>query len=107
MRARTIAYIFQTIETLERELALLKALVQQSISEEAIEQDNILADAEYIPEETDQEILVDAEIIEDDTKPPAKPTSRREQRLEGRRRAKEWAKMLSSYKKGDNSNTTS
>jgi hypothetical protein len=106
MRGRTIAYIFETIKNLERELAFLKALVQQSISEDGVEHDSILADAEYFPVETDHEILVDAEIIEDDTKPAAKPT-KKEQLIEARRRAQEWAKTLPSNKKRDDSDTIS
>lgn len=92
MRGRTIAYIFETIENLERELAFLKTLVQQSISVDDTVEDSILVDAEYFLDETEQDILVDAEIIAD-AKPPAKPT-RKEQRLEARRRATEWAKTL-------------
>jgi hypothetical protein len=47
MRGRTVAYIFETIKNLKRELAFLKALVQQTISEEEIGQDSILVDAKY------------------------------------------------------------
>jgi hypothetical protein len=55
MRGRTVAHIFETIENLEQEIALLKALVQQAISKEEIGPDSILVDAEYF-EETEQEI---------------------------------------------------
>jgi hypothetical protein len=103
MKDRTIAYIFATIENLERELAFLKALVQQSISEDEVTQDSILADAEYLLDETEQDILVEAEVIED-TKPPARPT-KKERRLEGRQRAKEWAKTLPSNQKRDPGDT--
>lgn len=98
-RNQTVAHIFETIESLKLEIALLKALVQQAISEEEIGQE-ILVDAAYC-EDIEQEILVDAEIVED-TKPRAKPT-KKEQRLEARRRAQDWAKSLTKKRKTSDS----
>jgi hypothetical protein len=103
MRGRTVAYIFETIKNLERELAFVKALVQQTISEEEIGQDGILVNAKYF-EETEQEILVNAEIIED-TKSQAKPT-KKEQRLEAHQRAQMWAELLPNNKEKGESDAT-
>lgn len=62
------AYILLTIKNLDKEVAFLKALVQQVISKgENIGQDNIIVDADYIRENKD-EILVDG-ITVGDTKP--------------------------------------
>ena len=91
MRGRTVGHIFELIENLEREIALLKVLVQQAISDEEIGQDILVDDVAYLDGSTDQDsILVDAEIIEEDAKPRAK-ASKKEQLLEARRRAREWA----------------
>jgi hypothetical protein len=85
MRGRTVGHIFELIENLEREIVLLKILVQQAISDEEIGQ------GAYLGGSTDQDsVLVDAEIIKEDAKPRAK-ASKKEQLLEARRRAREWA----------------
>ena len=91
MRGQTIDHIFELIENLEREIALLKVLVQQAVSDDKIGQDILVDDVAYLYSSTDQDsILVDAEIIEEDAKPRAK-ASKKEQLLEARRRAREWA----------------
>jgi hypothetical protein len=89
MRGRSVAHIFEVIENLEREIALLKALVQQAISDEEIGQDILVDDVAYLGGDQDS-ILVDAEIVEDDAKPRAK-LSKKEQIREARRRATDWA----------------
>ena len=90
MKGLTVGHIFELIEDLEREIALLKVLVQQAISDEAIGQDIRVDDVAYVGGRTDQHsILVEAEIIKEDTKPRAK-ASKKEQLLEARRRAREW-----------------
>lgn len=71
---QTIAEILTTIERLERELASLKGLVQQAISEESIG-NKIFVDATFL-DATDHEIVVDAKIIED-SKPRAKTKGER------------------------------
>lgn len=87
MQSKTAAYILTTIENLEKEVAFLKALIQQAISEDA-DEDHFIVDAEFVDDDT---IIVDG-IGEPDSKPSAtKPPSRKEQRKEGRRRAQEWA----------------
>jgi hypothetical protein len=88
MKRRTVGHIFALIENLEQEIALLKILVQQAISDEEIGQDILVDDVAYLDHQ--DSILVDAEIIEEDTKPRAK-ASKKEQILEARRRAREWA----------------
>jgi hypothetical protein len=87
MQSKTAAYILTTIENLEKEVAFLKALIQQAISEDA-DEEHIIVDAEFADDDT---IIVDG-IGEPDSKPSAKPLSLKEQRKEGRRRAQEWAK---------------
>jgi len=89
MRGRSVAHIFEVIENIEREIALLKDLVQQAISDEEIGQDILVDDVAYLGGDQDS-ILVDAEIIEDDAKPRAK-LSKKEQIREARRRATDWA----------------
>jgi hypothetical protein len=96
---QTVAEIFTTIERLERELASLKDLVQQAVSKETIRSD-IFIDATFI-DEADQEILFDAEIL-DDRKPKAKTKEGR--RLEGQQRARDWAE-LERKKKGKTNDT--
>jgi Ser-tRNA(Ala) deacylase AlaX len=87
MKGRTATHILELIENLEREIALLKTLVHQAISDDEIGQD-ILIDAEYLDDSDQDSILVDAEVVVEDTKPAAKkPISRKE----ARRRAKAWA----------------
>jgi predicted amino acid racemase len=89
MRGRTLSHIFELIENLEREVALLKILIQEAVRDEEIGHDILVANVAYL-ESTDQDsILVDAEIIEDDTKPPAK-VSKKEKFLEARRSVREW-----------------
>jgi hypothetical protein len=107
MRSRTAAYFLQTIENLEKEVAFLKALVQQAISEEEADEGrgHILVEARCLGVE--DEILADAtaadEVEVDERKPAAdrKPAANRkpavqkltraEQLKEGRQKAKEWA----------------
>ena len=93
MRGQAVDHIFELIENLEREIALLKLLVQQAVSDEDIGQDIIVDDVAYLSNSPDQEdsILVDAEIIEEDAKPKAKP-SKKKQIHEARLRAQEWAR---------------
>jgi hypothetical protein len=99
MRERTVGHIFEIIENLEREIALLKALVQQAISDKKISQDILVDDVAYLGGSTDQEsIRVDAEIVEDDAKPRAK-LSKKDQIHEARRRASDWAKSEQERKK--------
>ena len=70
MQGQSVGHIFELIENLEREIALLKILVQQAISDEEIGQDILVDDVAYLGGSTDQDsILVDAEIIEEDAKP--------------------------------------
>jgi hypothetical protein len=84
MRGRTVGHIFELFENLEREIALLKVLVQQAISDEEIGQDLIVDDIAYLGGSTDQDsILVDAEIVKDDAKPRAK-LSKKDQIREAR-----------------------
>jgi hypothetical protein len=85
---QTIAQIFKAIETLKGQIAHLEALVHLAISEDDTGE-HIFVDGTLVEEE---DRLVDAEIIED-SKPAAKRT-KREIRLEGQRRAREWAKSL-------------
>jgi hypothetical protein len=91
MHNRTVHHILTTIENLEKELAFLKTLVQQAISEEDSEdhQGDIIVDAAFLDPD-DDEILADATVIQD-SKPTARNLTLKEQRREGRRRAKEWA----------------
>jgi hypothetical protein len=108
MRGQALDHIFELIENIEREIALLKILVQQAISDKkGIGQDILVDDVAYLSGGTDQEdsILVDAEIIEDDAKPRAK-TSKKDQLLEARRRAKEWADTEQERKQAHQSNYT-
>jgi hypothetical protein len=49
MRGRTVAHIFEATEKLEHKIALLKAWVQQGISNEKIGHDT-LDDAKYVEE---------------------------------------------------------
>jgi hypothetical protein len=66
MRNRTAAYILNTIENLEKEIAFLKTLVQQAISEEEHDkQDQIIVDATFAD---DDEILGD--VVEGDAVEP-------------------------------------
>jgi hypothetical protein len=61
MRGQTVGHIFELIEDLKREIALLKALVQQAISDKEIKQDILVDDVAYLGGSTDQDrILVDA-----------------------------------------------
>jgi hypothetical protein len=81
MRGRSVGHIVELIENLKREIALLKILVQQAISDEEIEQDILVDYVAYLGGSTNQDsILVDAEIIEEDAKPQAK-ASKKEQLL--------------------------
>jgi hypothetical protein len=106
MRGQAIDHIFELIENLEREIALLKILVQQAISDEDIGQDILVDDVAYLSGGTDREdsILVDAEIVEDDAKPNAKPSTK-EQLREARRRAQEWARTEQERKRAYLHNT--
>lgn len=106
MRNRTAAYILNTIENLEKEIAFLKTLVQQAISEEEHdEQDQIIVDATFAD---DGEILggdaVEGDAVEPDVvaaaerkpavaerKPAARKLTRKQQREEARTKAKAWA----------------
>jgi hypothetical protein len=108
MRGQAIDHIFDLIENLEREIALLKILVQQAISDEdEVGQDILVDDVAYLSSGTAQEdsVLVDAEIVEEDAKPRAK-TSKKEQLLEARRRSKEWANTERERKRAHQSNYT-
>lgn len=83
MQSKTVAYILEFIENLEKELAFLKTRVQHAISADKIEHDSsiLVKNAAYFREvEDSKEILLDAIIIED-AKLPAKPT-KKEQCLE-------------------------
>jgi hypothetical protein len=105
MQNKTAAYILNTIENLEKEIAFLKTLVQQAISEEEHdEQDQIIVDATFAD---DDEILGDAvegDAVEPDVvaaaerkpavaerKPAARKLTRKQQREEARTNAKAWA----------------
>ena len=105
MRGQAINHIFDLIENLEREIALLKILMQQAISDKEIRQDILVDDVAYINSGTDQEdsILVDAEIVADDSKPRAKP-SKKEQLIEARRQAQAWAHTEQERKRAYQSN---
>jgi hypothetical protein len=107
MRNRTAAYILQTIENLEKEVAYLKALVQQAISEEEDDEGgHIIVDATLldVEEETLSDVAVaeadqveadqvEADQVEvEDSKPAARPLTRRQQREAGRRKAQEWGR---------------
>jgi hypothetical protein len=95
---QTIAEIFTTIERLERELASLKGLVQQAISEESIGNE-IFVDTTFL-DAIDHEIVINAEVIED-SKPRAK--TKEERRLEAQQRARDWAESEKTKKrKADN-----
>jgi hypothetical protein len=97
MRSRTTAYILTTIKNLEREFAFLKSLVQQAISEddEAVHED-IIVDATFFDTE-DAELATEATVI-DDCKPAARRLTLKEQRDEGRKKAKAWAKAQKAAK---------
>jgi hypothetical protein len=105
MRNGTAAYILNTIENLEKEIAFLKTLVQQAVNEEEHdEQDQIIIDATFAD---DDEILGDAvegDAVEPDVvaaaerkpavaerKPAARKLTRKQQREEARTNAKAWA----------------
>ena len=90
-----ITEIFESIERIEREIVSLKELVQQAISEGTVDTE-IFVDAAFI-DETGDEVLVDAQVLED-SKPIAKST-KQEIILEARRRAREWAESESKKKK--------
>ena len=82
-KEQAIAQILDSIESLKHEIKVLEESFHQVISEESDQ----------------QEIFVDAEIVEEDKKPAAKKKlSKAEQRLEGKRRAQEWAKSLKKSK---------
>jgi hypothetical protein len=103
MQITTAAYIFTAIENIEKELAFLKALVQQAISDgEGTGQEDIIVHAAYLGE-NDDDILTDAVIIAD-AKPAARTLTRKEQRDEGRKKAQEWAKseMIKKYNRSHN-----
>jgi hypothetical protein len=85
MQSKTAAYILTTIENLEKEVAFLKALIQQAISEDANEE-HIIVDAEF----TDDDTIIVEGSCEPDSKPSPKPLSLKEQRKEARRRAQVW-----------------
>ena len=74
MQGQALDHIFELIENIEHEIALLKILVQQAISDKGIGQDILVDDVAYLSGGTDQEdsILVDAE------------TSKKDQLLEAR-----------------------
>jgi hypothetical protein len=95
-----VAEIFTTIKRLERELASLKELVQQAVSVETVGSD-IFVDATFMIDETDQELLVDTEIL-DDRKPKAK--SKEGRRLKRQQRARDWAES-EGKKKGKTNDT--
>jgi hypothetical protein len=98
-RGRTVGHIFELIENLERKITLLKILVQQAISDEEIGQDILIDDVAYLGGSTNQDsILVDAEIIEEDAKPRAK-ASKKKQLLKARRRAREWVNSKQEQKR--------
>jgi hypothetical protein len=81
---------FRAIENLESEIALLKILVQQTISDKRIGQDILVDNVVYLGGSTDQDsILINTEIIEEDAKPRAK-ASKKEQLLEAHQQAREW-----------------
>jgi hypothetical protein len=64
VRGRSVGHIFELIENLKQEIALLKILVQQAIRDEEIGQDILVDNVAYLGGSTDQDsILVDAEII--------------------------------------------
>ena len=86
--SQVIAQIFDTIERLKQELASLRELIQQAVFEESIQGD-IFVGTSFV-QETESDLLVDAQIIED-TKPPAKQ-NKREWIAEARRQAQEWAR---------------
>ena len=91
-----ITEIFESIERIEREIVRsLKELVQQAVSEGTVDTE-IFVDAAFI-DETGDEVLVDAQVLED-SKPIAKST-KQETILEARRRAREWAESESEKKK--------
>jgi hypothetical protein len=70
MRGQSVGHIFELIENLECEIALLKLLVQQAISNKEIGQDILVDNVACLGGSTDQDrILVNAEIIKGDTKP--------------------------------------
>jgi hypothetical protein len=82
-KEQAIAQILDSIESLKHEIKVLEESFHQVISEESDQ----------------QELFVDAEIVEEDKKPAAKKKlSKAEQHLEGKRRAQEWAKSLKKSK---------
>jgi hypothetical protein len=92
MREQTFGHIFETIENIEQEIALLKLLVQQAVSDDATGGDILVDDVAYLGGSTDQDsILVDAAIIVEADNRPRAQSSRRAQRLDARRRAQAWA----------------
>jgi hypothetical protein len=48
MSGQTICHIFEHIENLKREIALLKKLIQQAIGNKKIEQDILVDDVAYL-----------------------------------------------------------
>ena len=89
MQGQSVGHIFELIEDLEWEIALLKALVEQAISDKEIKQDILVDNVAYLGGSTNQDsILVDVEIIKEDAKPQAKP-SKKEQLLEACQQARE------------------
>ena len=94
-KSETISKLLQAIERIELEVAELKTIVLEAITEEDLETD-IFVQAAAV-EGGEPTVLADVEAIED-TKPKARPT-KRERILKARRLVKAWVESLEKEKK--------